>query len=92
MGRALGSIIATIITSQARRNMAADTVQVQPGMGIHIMDIVQPPGMSMPPAMEPQKWTVPATAAANRMAHPQINSKGSYGNRGCMWPELAEVF
>jgi N-acetylglucosamine-6-phosphate deacetylase len=55
IGRADGSIIATIMTSHISKNIIADPVHVYPGMAIHIMDIFQPPGISMPPAMESQK-------------------------------------
>jgi hypothetical protein len=55
MGMAEGSIIAIIMVSHIRRNMAAEVSQVWPGMRIHIMDMVQPPGISMPSDMERQK-------------------------------------
>ena len=44
-----GSIMATIIVSHIRRNIAVEIAQDCPGIRIHIMDIVQPPGMCIPP-------------------------------------------
>ena len=43
--------MANIMTSQARRNSNAAPSADWPDIGIHIMDIVQPPGIVMPPAM-----------------------------------------
>lgn len=43
------------MVSHISRNIAAETVQDCPGIRIHIMDIVQPPGMSIPPDIERQK-------------------------------------
>ena len=37
------------------RDIRAEASQELPGMRIHIMDIVHPPGMSMPPDIEQQK-------------------------------------
>lgn len=47
-----GNIMATIMASHMSMNIVADAVQVCPGIRIHIMDIVQPPGMSIPPPIE----------------------------------------
>ena len=55
MGIADGSIIATIMASHISRNMVPDINHVWPGIRIHIMDIVQPPGICMPPDMDRQK-------------------------------------
>ena len=55
IGNADGSIMATIIASHIDRNIATDAAQVCPGIRIHIMDIVQPPGMAIPPDIERQK-------------------------------------
>ncbi len=54
-GIAEGNIIAIIIVSHIKRNIAAEIVQDCPGIRIHIMDIVQPPDISMPPDMARQK-------------------------------------
>ena len=37
------------------RKLEADANQVWPGIRIHIIDIVQPPGISISPDMERQK-------------------------------------
>ena len=47
IGRAEGSIIATIIATHMSRKTVADPIQVWPCIRIHIMDIVQPPGISI---------------------------------------------
>ncbi len=46
-----GSIIAIIMASHIKLNMAADATRLAP-IGIHIMLIDQPPGMGMPRDME----------------------------------------
>jgi hypothetical protein len=46
-----GSIIATIIACHMRRNIQALNQTLLLGIAIHIMGIVQPPGMGMPPCM-----------------------------------------
>jgi hypothetical protein len=55
IGNADGSIIATIIASHMSWKLVADAAQVQPGIRIHIMDIVQPPGISVSQHIERQK-------------------------------------
>src|ERR1700676_4728830 len=55
IGSADGSIIATIMASHISRNIAEDAVQAWPGIRIHIMDLVQPPGMSIPPDIQRQE-------------------------------------
>jgi len=55
VGNADGNIIANIIASHIRRKLAADAAQVWPGIRIHIMDIVQPPGISISQHIERQK-------------------------------------
>ena len=52
MGRAEGSIIASIMASHMSRKLAADAAQVWPGMGIHIIDMIQRPGISMSQPIE----------------------------------------
>jgi hypothetical protein len=48
MGSNEGSIIGTIITIHMARNEAAAPDQVCPGIRIHAIDIVQPPGIAVP--------------------------------------------
>jgi hypothetical protein len=49
MGTSDGSIIGTIITIHMPRNDAAALGHVCPGIRIHVIDIVQPPGIGIPP-------------------------------------------
>src|SRR6476659_6616714 len=49
MGNRDGSFIATIITTHMPRNDAAAPGHVCPGIRIHAIDIVQPPGIGIPP-------------------------------------------
>jgi hypothetical protein len=49
MGTRDGNIIATIITTHMPRNDAAAPGHVCPGIRIHAIDIVQPPGIGIPP-------------------------------------------
>src|SRR4029450_3693532 len=49
MGTRDGSIIATIITTHMPRNDAAAPGHVCSGIRIHAIDIVQPPGIGIPP-------------------------------------------
>ena len=49
MGTSDGSIIATIITTHMPTNVSAASDHVCPGMRIHAIDIVQPPGIGIPP-------------------------------------------
>ena len=55
IGSADGNIIATIMASHMSRNMVAELSQLWPFIRIHIMDMVQPPGIVMPPPMVRQK-------------------------------------
>ena len=47
--------MATIIASHMNRKPAADGNQVWPGIRIHIIDIVQPPGISISQHIDRQK-------------------------------------
>lgn len=55
VGSAEGIIIATIIASHMSRKLVADPNQLWPCIGIHIIDIVQPPGISISEHIERQK-------------------------------------
>jgi hypothetical protein len=55
VGTAEGSIMASIIASHMSTKLVADPNQVCPGIGIHIIDIVQPPGISISQHIERQK-------------------------------------
>ena len=49
------------------KNIAVAPSQPWPGIRIHIMDIVQSPGIFIPPDIEVQQYTVAATLAAKAM-------------------------
>src|ERR1700751_5301254 len=49
IGQLLGSIMAIIMACHINRNIQAVEVSDQPGITIHIMDMVQPPGIRIPP-------------------------------------------
>ena len=76
MGSAEGIIRATIIASHMNRKLAADANQVWPGIRIHIMDIVQPPGISISQHIERQKKTVVATLPMKARTQTAMNLPG----------------
>ena len=55
VGRADGSIMATIIASHMNWKLVPEASHVLPGMRVHIIDIVQPPGISNSQHIERQK-------------------------------------
>src|SRR6266545_6628694 len=63
MGTKDGSIIATIITTHMPRNDAAAPGHVCPGIRIHAIDIVQPPGIGIPPIADMDAYQTIMTAA-----------------------------
>src|SRR5688572_14299406 len=70
MGTSDGSIIAIIITTHMPRNEIAMNANDCPGIRIHAIDIVQPPGIGMPPIadIDVPKTTVIATLATKSSA------------------------
>ena len=76
MGRRDGSIIATIITIHMPRNEAAAPGHVCPGIRIHAIDIVQPPGIGIAPIadMDAHQTIVAAVLAAKSSAETPINA------------------
>jgi hypothetical protein len=70
MGTSEGSIIATIITIHMPTNAAALRAHVWPGIRIQAIDMVQPPGMDIPPIadMDSHQTRVAVTLAANSSA------------------------
>src|SRR5438045_1485264 len=70
MGAKDGSFIATIITIHMARNDAAAPGHVCPGIRIHAIDIVQPPGICISPIadMEAHQTMVTAALAAKSSA------------------------
>jgi hypothetical protein len=77
VGSADGIIMATIIASHISTKLRADVSQVWPRIRIHIIDIVQPPGISISQHIDRQKYTVAKTPAANAKTHIAINAAGS---------------
>src|SRR5262245_3395122 len=73
VGSAEGNIIATIIASHMSRKLIADAPQLCPRIGIHIMDIVQSPGISISQHIERQKCTVADTLATNARTQTAMN-------------------
>src|SRR5438876_1740541 len=70
MGTRDGSIIATIITTHMPRNDAVAPGHVCPGIRIHAIDIVQPPGIGISPiaAVDAHQTIVTAALAAKSSA------------------------
>src|ERR1700716_1856326 len=70
MGTRDGNIIATIIRTHMPRNDAAASGHVCPGIRIHAIDIIQPPGIRIPPiaGMDAHQAIVPAALAAKSSA------------------------
>ena len=70
MGSNDGSIIAAIITIHMPRNDAVAPGHVCPGIRIHVIDIVQPPGIGIPSIadMDAHQTIVSAAAPAQSSA------------------------
>src|SRR5436309_139874 len=73
MGTKDGSIIATIITTHMQRNDAAAPGHVCPGIRIHAIGILQPPGIGISPIadMDAHQTIVPAALAVKSKAETQ---------------------
>src|SRR5436190_12909780 len=84
MGTKDGSIIAAIITVHMPRNNAAAPGHVCPGIRIHAIDIVQPPGIVISPivAMDAHQTIVTAALAAK-------SSTETPKNAGCETREIS---
>src|SRR5688572_25657666 len=84
MGSNAGSIMATIMTTHMPRNVAVAPAQDCPGMRIQAMDMVQPPGISMPGMsdMEPHQATVTAALATKTSAAMKINARSDASSLG----------
>src|SRR5262249_30185675 len=76
MGTKHGSIIATIITAHMPRNDAAAPGHVCPGIRIHVIDIVQPPGIGISPIadMDPHQTIVSAALQTKSSAETPRNA------------------
>src|SRR5262249_48848711 len=77
MGTSDGSIIATIITTHMPTNEAAAPPHVWSGILIHAIDIVHPPGISIPPIadMDEHQPIVTAALAAKSSAETPKNAR-----------------
>src|SRR5919204_5142829 len=76
MGTSDGSIIATVITTHMPRNDTAAPGHVCPGIRIHAIDIVQPPGIGISPIadMDMHQTIVTAALAAKSSAETPRNA------------------
>src|ERR1043166_3607106 len=86
VGSTEGSIMATIIASHMNRKPAADANQVWPGIRIHIMDIVQPPGISISQHIDRQKQAVAVTLTAKATTQTAINRRAFTCSNSSMFP------
>jgi hypothetical protein len=73
VGSAEGNIIATIIASHISKKLRAEADQVWPRIRIHIIDMFQPPGISLSQHIERQKYTVATTPATNARTQTAMN-------------------
>jgi hypothetical protein len=77
MGTTEGSIIATIITLHMPTNDTAALSHDWPGIRIQAIDMVQSPGISMPPIvdMDPHQMMVTAALAAKSSAETLMSAR-----------------
>jgi len=68
VGTGEGIIIAPIIATHIARKPTAAARRVSPGMGIHAIDRVHPPGIAIPCAMARDQRIVPAALATKSSA------------------------
>jgi hypothetical protein len=75
MGTNDGSIMAAIITTHMPRKEAMVPGHVCPGIRIQVIDIVQPPGIGIPPIadMDAHRTIVIAALTTNSSAEPPQN-------------------
>src|SRR5688572_23953114 len=84
MGTKDGSIIATIIAIHMPRNDAAAPGHVCPGIRIHAIDIVQPPGIGISPIADMDSHQAIVTAA--------VTAKSSAGMaKKARWEPRSEI-
>src|SRR5206468_1447766 len=86
MGINAGSIIATIITTHMPKNDAAAPGHVCPGIRIHAIDIVQRPGIGIPPIadMDAHQTIVTAALAAKSSAESRRRLAGMLARKPCV--------
>src|SRR5215210_7194846 len=86
MGASEGSIIATIITTHMPTNDATAPGHVWPGIRIHAIDIVQPPGIGISPIADKDahQTIVTATLAAKSSAETPKILAGKLARKPCV--------
>src|SRR5512144_628288 len=84
MGTRDGTIIATIITTHMPRNDAAAPGHVWPGIRIHAIDIVQPPGIGIWPIADMDAHPTIVTAVLAPKSSAQTPTKAR-------WDALSEA-
>ncbi|HSV14155.1 MAG TPA: hypothetical protein VLI90_07840 [Tepidisphaeraceae bacterium] len=85
--------MAAIITSHMARKDAAASTHVCPGMRIHIIDIVQPPGIGIPriAGMDAHEVIVSATLIANSKEEMPTNARFQVRSGGTAGPTLRDM-
>src|SRR5438128_3917549 len=81
MGTRDGSIIATIITTHMPRNATAAPGHVCPGIRIHAIDMVQPPGIGISPIADMDAHQTIVTAALAAKSSAETPKNASWGAR-----------
>src|SRR6266404_3783934 len=81
MGTRDGSIIATIITTHMPRNDAAASGHVCPGIRIHVIDMVQPPGIGISPIADMDSHQTIITAALAAKSSAETPKKACWETR-----------
>jgi hypothetical protein len=92
-GSIIGTIIGTIIASHMSWKLMAEPNHVWPGIGIHIIDILHPPGISISQHIDRQKYAVAHRPATNATTLTARNRAGSGVSFRCItFSRLADVF
>src|SRR5229473_5596660 len=81
MGTRDGSIIATIITTHMPRNDAAAPGHVCPGIRIHAIDIIQPPGIGISTIADMDAHQTIVTAALEAKSSAETPKKARWEAR-----------
>ncbi len=75
MGASDGNIMAAIITTHIARNDAVASIQVCPGIRIHAIDMVQPPGIRISPIADMELHQSTVTNALTAKRSPEMAKK-----------------
>src|SRR5215472_235692 len=81
MGTSDGSFIATIITIHMPRNDTAAPSHVCPGIRIHAIDIIQPPGIGISPIADMDAHQTIVTAALTAKSSAETPKKARWEGR-----------